>query len=256
MFALVAAILTVAAPDLRARPVRALDCEGGPCLEVRFMGATSTRLVLGPGVAESLRKALPRHGERALEAVAEALELAVKKRRLRPAALRVAGALADAGTLPLVREEPGVRVEGPTASRLRRIAERYFRTTGRRLTVTSGTRTPLEQAEAMSAKVRFGGSLGIYKNRDVVRALRNAAKQARRAGLGRSGAVKAMAEIIEAELRRGNPISRHLVRGAVDLRTIGLSTSDRHALRAAIAAEPGVSFLVERRPPHLHLSFD
>lgn len=256
MLSLVAALVLSAAPPTGARPVRVVRCDDGPCLELRFLGSDSKRVTLGAGALATLREAFPHSEREALEALLGALELAAKKRKLRPAALRIAEQVADSGAVSLLLEEPGVRLEGETLTHLRRVAARYFRATARRAVVTSGTRTPLEQADAMYAKVRYGGSLGIYKDRDVVKRLKAAAKAARRAGGGREEVVRAMAAIVEAELRRGNPISRHLVRGAADLRSTGLGGSDKKALRAAILAEPGAKLLVERRPPHFHVSFD
>ena len=56
-------------------------------------------------------------------------------------------------------------------------------------------------------------------------------------------------------MARGVYVSKHLSAGAADVRSRGMTPAQEKALRAAVAAEPGVQLLDERgsAEPHFHL---
>lgn len=64
--------------------------------------------------------------------------------------------------------------------------------------------------------------------------------------------VSAWTAVIEAETARGVKLSRHLVGGALDFRTQGLTSSQIAQLTAAAKALGGKP-LLEASPPHLHV---
>jgi hypothetical protein len=107
--------------------------------------------------------------------------------------------------------------------------------------VTSGYRTPEEQASAMLYKLRTKGPgelRGLYgkSGRPVIEAL-----------LAAPATVESWASIIRA---KGPRLSRHLWQGAFDLRTKGLTSAQLAKLRAAVTATGGRP-LVEF--DHLHV---
>ena len=105
------------------------------------------------------------------------------------------------------------------------------------LDVSSGVRTPEEQASAMLTKVRKYGedSLNIYADDALI---------ARLLALPRD--VASWAAVIRAD---GMNLSRHLWGGALDFRTKHLTSSQRSQLVSAIVATGGRALTEE---DHLH----
>ena len=240
---------------LSARVRGVVACGPARCLDVSLRTPNGVvRLSLGGDAAGTLQARFGGHATGVVKALLPTLGRAMGKRKLRLVAEQVIGSLAGIPGLRFYEKEPGVVLDGRSEQKVARIAERFFRATGTTILVTSGTRTPLEQADAMLTKIRAGGSLGIYRDRNAIKEIRAAAKAARKAGKDRSGMVAAVAAVIEAQMRRGVHISQHLLAGAADIRSTGLGASQRRAFRKAALAEPGVTILTERRPPHFHLS--
>ncbi len=136
-------------------------------------------------------------------------------------------------------------------AKVQEIAARYHAKTGKRLTVTSGTRSPMAQAKAMHTKLELGDNvIGLYANKGAIREIVAAYE-------GESGAmaqVAAMAATIEKQQADGVYISRHMREGAVDFRSRDMNASDKRALRDAIEQVSGVdTFIEEHKPPHFHL---
>ena len=174
-------------------------------------------------------------------------------RHKNPTARLAANLLGSLGGVRFYDVLPGVIVPPDLAPRFARIAARYFGETGKPLMLTSGTRDARRQAAAMYAKVRLGVNLNrLYGYSSAVKDIDQAWRQARRDKGSRDAAVEAMAERIDRQVEHGVYVSRHLLAGALDVRSRGI---DRSAFLRAARGEPGVKVLVERRPPHFHLSF-
>ncbi len=113
------------------------------------------------------------------------------------------------------------------------------------VTVTSGTRTHAQQAQAMWSKVdRYGpGSLDIYP------------RSIREAVLGGGSSVEGFTRTIEALALQGITVSRHHAGRAFDLRIRDLSKPQRVALQAAAdrAVPAGGKTLLEQ--DHLHVQW-
>jgi hypothetical protein len=148
--------------------------------------------------------------------------------------------------------EPGVVLTPPLRSALTRLAGTFQEATGRSFHVTSGARTPHEQAVAMFEKLLSGGSLtGLYRDYDAARELERAYQRARRQGRGQC--VRAMRRVLERQIARGCFISRHLHQGAVDIRSRDMTTAERRTFRRLASRQRGMRVLEEGRPPHFHL---
>lgn len=151
-----------------------------------------------------------------------------------------------------------MRLTDEAREKLERIAERYHTAVARPLVVTGGTRSIKRQAELMIAKLEHGDDIvDLYENHaaasEVADAFHDAQKGARRR---KRGTIERVVEVLEAQASRGVFVSRHLLSGAVDVRSRGLDEGHVRALKAAVAAEPDVTFLDEREgaEPHFHLS--
>ncbi len=148
--------------------------------------------------------------------------------------------------------EDDVRL-GPRMERtMEEIATEFRRRTGRRLHVTSGTRSPDQQARAMYDKIRLGQRLTrLYRDYEAASEIQGAYRRHRRRG--RAVTVRAMADVIRGQIGRGCYVSRHLYASAVDVRSRNLSRRHRRIFRSVVRSVGGVELLEEGRPPHFHL---
>lgn len=113
------------------------------------------------------------------------------------------------------------------------------------LYVTSGERSAAEQARAMLKKVELGEDLAdllaLYRRDDLVEELyKLPLEQA------------AWEKAIQAQMDRGDFLSSHQRKGALDLRTKDKTAAQVDAMQAACEAE-GARVVVEATPPHMHL---
>ncbi|HEY8431405.1 MAG TPA: hypothetical protein VIL20_23655 [Sandaracinaceae bacterium] len=156
---------------------------------------------------------------------------------------------------PHYRLEQGVELGPRMESVIARIAREFHRRTGRGIVVTSGTRTPREQAEAMYEKLRLGQSLTrLYRDYGAAAEIQAAYRAHRREG--RAACVAAMARVIDAQVRRGLYVSRHLHASAADVRSRDMSRRERRIFEQIVRSMPEVSLLPEGVPPHFHLQLD
>ncbi|HEX8455934.1 MAG TPA: peptidoglycan-binding protein [Pyrinomonadaceae bacterium] len=151
--------------------------------------------------------------------------------------------------------DAGVRLSDNARERVGRIADEYFRRTGKNLRVTDGTRTAHDQARQIYNKIQLNDT-GIYRNRIALAEIRRAYDAGMRAGKSRDEIVNDMSAVIQGQVDRGVYISRHLRAGALDVSVRGMTASDEREFRASVAAVSGdTSVLRETRPPHFHLQF-
>lgn len=255
-------------PDVQVVSSAIVRCSDGSCLSIdvrrEIRGTRWKRLVEVTSVrldSEGVGSLSADFGA-ATQAVASAILTSVgrsiraRSKHRKAAARRALDQLESSGHVDYLELLPTVEIRAPIRERLERIASRYFRATGRRVVVTSGTRGPHGQAAAMFGKLARGSNLvRLYRNRRAARAIQNAYRSGRRLKRSRAEIVGAMAGVITNQVDQGVYISKHLLSGAVDVRSRNLSRADRRALRQAVAAERGVRVLEEHKPPHFHLSF-
>lgn len=154
---------------------------------------------------------------------------------------------------PALKLHDNVVLNDALRSVIHDIAERYNGKTNRTLEITSGVRTPARQAAAMYTKLRQGSSLALYKKQSLIAPIKKAYREGRKKKLGKDAIVRAMTEVIEGQVARGEFISRHLKGRAFDARSVGLSAKQRGAFLAAAREVGGLRVIVESRPPHFHV---
>jgi hypothetical protein len=143
------------------------------------------------------------------------------------------------------------------AARLDRIATRYFDATKRRLVITGGSRPPDRQARLILEKLNHGDDVEkLYENKQAIGEIISAYRSAKASHAKKMTIERTTRDIIEAQMKRGVFISRHLKSGAADVRSRGMSASQEAALKDAVSKEAGVTLLDERNgpEPHFHLS--
>jgi hypothetical protein len=149
-----------------------------------------------------------------------------------------------------------LRLDDTSRERLERIAQRYFEATRRRLVVTGGTRTPERQAELMLEKLAHGEDIvALYENKAAATEIRNLYRDSAGVRQPKKQLIRAMRDVITAQIDKGIYVSRHLKAGAADVRSRDLKAPQEAAFRRAVADEPGVILIDERSSaePHLHL---
>ena len=161
--------------------------------------------------------------------------------------------LVPAPESPHWRAAPGIDVTPLIREKVDAVAAIYHAKTRRRLEVTSGRRSPERQADAMYTKLIHGGSLAIYKNRALIDPLQKAWREGRRFRKKRAEVVAAMARVLAEQVERGQFISRHLRGRAFDVRSVGLTSTQRAAFIGAIREVGGMRVIRESRPPHYHV---
>jgi hypothetical protein len=152
---------------------------------------------------------------------------------------------------------PGVDLAPFVEHKVDAIAELYFRKTGKDLIVTSGTRDPERQAEAMHELFRLGADvLRLYKDKEAVREIKRAYDEGLSTRQPAASSVAAIAQVIRAQVERGVFISAHLREGAVDIRNREMTATEKRAFIEGLEEVGGVMALEESRPPHYHLQIE
>ncbi|WP_125825498.1 hypothetical protein ACCP16_14205 [Xanthomonas citri pv. malvacearum] len=139
--------------------------------------------------------------------------------------------------------KPGVRIGGELENKISDLADKYYDSTGKKLTVTDGPRTPEDQAARMRYKIEAGEGVKLYRDRGAANEIMNAYRNSD----GDPNA--AMTQVISNQVARGIYISSHLRDNAADFRKAGV---DDKAFREA-AGDSKV--LNESQPPHYHVEF-
>lgn len=161
------------------------------------------------------------------------------------------------GTMHMEVLARDLRLTDANAKRLERIATRYFKATKSRLVVTGGSRTPVRQAQLMYDKLVHGDDIvALYENKGAATEVRNAYRDAAAKRLKRKATIRAMREVIEAQMARNVFVSKHLKANAVDVRSWNMKGRLETALKEAVKAEAGVTMMDERdgAEPHFHLN--
>ncbi|MGS1078415.1 RHS repeat domain-containing protein [Pseudoxanthomonas beigongshangi] len=149
----------------------------------------------------------------------------------------------------------GVRWSAAVEGKVDRIADRYNTATGGKITVTGGNRTAGEQAREMYGKITSGEGLGLYRNRDAAREIQSAYDNAVRSRATPEATMAAMTRTISDQMSNGVYISKHLIEGAVDVRSRDMSGAERTSFRQS-ATGIADTVLLETANPHWHLQFN
>lgn len=151
---------------------------------------------------------------------------------------------------------PDVNLPSKVEDRIKQVATRYHKATGKTLTVTSGTRDASSQAEAIYDKLAAGDDVvKLYKNKEAATELKGIYDRGKADKGDKDTIVARMAKAIRAQIKRGVFISAHLRSGAADIRNADMSASEKEAFVAA-AEKSGLRVLSETTPPHFHLQLD
>lgn len=149
----------------------------------------------------------------------------------------------------------GVRLSPSVERKVAQIAAAYHAVTGQTIRVTSGTRDPAAQAGAMFNNMMKGDRLTIYKNQALAGPIRSAFDAAQNTGQSDSATIAAMEKVIAAQVARKQYISKHLIAGAVDIRSKTMTTRAQRTAFKSAASAIAHSVILETTDPHWHLQF-
>lgn len=147
----------------------------------------------------------------------------------------------------------GVTLKATEETKVNELADTFFQRANKDIVITSATRSPEKQANAMYDKLKLGDDLTkLYKNKNALKEITDAYD----AGINeqKSGAeiIKGMTEVIEGQVKKNVYISAHLKSGAVDVRSKDMSKEEKEHFKIA-AKEVGLKVIEEGKPPHFHL---
>ncbi|MFM9934588.1 MAG: hypothetical protein ACKVOL_00155 [Novosphingobium sp.] len=145
-----------------------------------------------------------------------------------------------------------VRIPEKIRGKIDAVAADYHAATGKTLTVTDGVRTPMDQAQRIYYKFSHG-DYGTYKGAQGAE-LKIIYQKGISDGKSKSQVLSDMAAAIDRNLKKGPPISKHLLGRGVDFRVSDMNSADKVALEHAIRRNGGAP-LKEGVPPHIHASF-
>ena len=164
-----------------------------------------------------------------------------------------------------IKNTSSVFIPARIQSTLQSLAQAFFAKTGQRLMVTDGTRRAEDQAKQMYKKFQDGETEAAYANirtqgsrktrHQLAKELRELYTQAKKNRQSEAQILGALTVAIQNQIREGNYVSKHLVEGAIDLRSHGIQK--HYTLLLQLAKERGVVVVDETRTPrpHYHLNF-
>jgi len=148
----------------------------------------------------------------------------------------------------------GVTLDTEIEKKVKKIADKYFNLTKKDIVITSGTRSSSSQASAMYGKTSGGDKLVVYKDQTSAKEILNAYDAGVKAKKSKAEIIADIKDEIDEQIKNGNYISKHLKKGAVDVRSRNMSESDKTNFKKA-AAGVASTVILETTPPHFHLQF-
>jgi hypothetical protein len=150
--------------------------------------------------------------------------------------------------------ELGVILSIDVKHKVKKIADKYYLSTGKDIVITSGTRTSLSQAEALYGKLEGGDKLTVYKDQSAAKEVKKVYEDAILAKKSRNQIIEDIKTVIDKQIRGHKYLSQHLKQGAVDIRSRDMTITEKNDLKKAATGVAAVVIL-ETIPPHFHLQF-
>jgi len=150
--------------------------------------------------------------------------------------------------------KPGVTLDMLVENVVTEIADCYYAYSHKPLLITSGTRTPTEQAQAMFAKLEQGDRLAIYTNQEAAKEIRDAYDLGKQSEENYEDIINAMSGVVLNQISKGVYISKHLRAGAVDISQNGMTDDDKSKFELCAETTENVDkVLDEEKPVHYHV---
>lgn len=150
--------------------------------------------------------------------------------------------------------EGGISLPLDIKGKVKKIADAYHLATNKKIVVTSGARTAQSQAEAMYSKLAGGDNLAVYSNQSAARKIKEIYEKGMAAKKKKDTLIKEIKTEIDNQIKKGVYISKHMKKGAIDIRSKDMNMSEKEQLKKA-AKGVAVTVILETTPPHFHLEF-
>jgi len=148
----------------------------------------------------------------------------------------------------------GVTLDAEIENKVKKIADKYYKLSKKDIVITSGTRSSSSQASAMYGKTSGGDKLTVYKDQTSAKKILNAYDAGVKAKKSKAEIIADIKDEIDEQIKNKKYISKHLKKGAVDVRSRDMSESDKTNFKKA-AAGIASTIILETTPPHFHLQF-
>jgi len=147
-----------------------------------------------------------------------------------------------------------VKIPLSIKSKIKKIADAYYKATQKDIVITSAKRTASSQASALYTRFKNGGDVRDYIKQTEAKAVKQAYDDAVKAKKNKTDIIKAMTQTLEGQIKKGNYLSSHLSSKALDVRSKNMSKTEKKAFLKACKAVAN-KCLVEGTPQHFHLQF-
>ncbi len=148
----------------------------------------------------------------------------------------------------------GVSLDPEIEKKVKKIADAYYKLSSKGIVITSGTRSADSQASAMYGKASGGDKLTVYKDQTSAKEILNTYDAGVKAGKTEAQIIQDIRDDIDEQIKKGKYISKHLRKGAVDVRSRDMTEADKTNFKKA-AAGVATTVILETTPPHFHLQF-
>jgi hypothetical protein len=148
----------------------------------------------------------------------------------------------------------GVSLAADIEKKVKKIADKYYKLTKKDIVITSGTRSSSSQASAMYGKLSGGDKLKVYADQKSAKEILNTYDAGVKAKKSKDGIIADIKDDIDEQIKKETYISKHLKKGAVDVRSRDMTESDKTNFKKA-AAGIALVVILEATPPHFHLNF-
>jgi len=137
-------------------------------------------------------------------------------------------------------------------AKVKKIADKYHSFTKKDIVVTSGIRTSQSQADAMYGKLSGGDKLTVYGQQTAAQKIRKIYDAAVKAKKTKDQIIADIKSEIDDQIKKQIYISKHLRKGAIDVRSRDMSNTEKDKLKLA-AKGIAIKVILETTPPHFHL---
>ncbi len=152
---------------------------------------------------------------------------------------------------------PEVNLPTRVEDKIKALADRYHKRTGKNLVVTSGTRDAGSQAEVIFDKLEHGDDIvKLYKNKQASLELVHLYQQSKGQKRDRSATLAVLADAIRGQMKKGVYISAHLRAGAADVRSSDMNATEKRQFVDSVQAVGGLSVMFEATPAHFHMQLE
>jgi len=148
----------------------------------------------------------------------------------------------------------GVSLDSEIEKKVKKIADAYHKLSKKSIVITSGTRSTQSQASAMYGKAAGGDKLTVYKDQGSAKEVLNAYNAGVKAKKSKKDIISDMKDELDEQVKNNKYISKHLKKGAVDVRSRDMSETDKTNFKKA-ASGIASTVILETVPPHFHLQF-